>query len=98
MRMQSFSVYDSKASAYMLPWFMQSPGEAQRAFTEMVNDPRQQNALTKYPEDFTLFHLGEWDDSTGQFHPFKTPKPLCKALEVKKAPQPDPQLSLIKEA
>lgn len=77
-----YTVYDSKLEAYMQPFFMQSKGQAVRAFTDSVND--QTTQFNKHPEDFTLFELGEYDDSTGKFTNLHTPNSLGVALEYKK--------------
>ena len=77
-----YTVYDSKLEAYMQPFFMQSKGQAVRAFTDSVNDPSTQ--FNKHPEDFTLFELGEYDDSTGKVSNLPTPNSLGVALEYKK--------------
>jgi hypothetical protein len=56
-----FTVYDSKTEAYLQPFFVASKGAAVRSFADAVNEEGHQ--FNKYPEDFTLFELGEYDDS-----------------------------------
>jgi len=63
MLTQIFSVYDSKAEAYMQPFFFQGKGQAVRSFSDLVND--NSTLCGKHPQDFTLFHIGEFDDATG---------------------------------
>lgn len=74
-----FSVYDSKVEAFLQPFFMHTKGEAIRGFTEIVNDPNHQ--FSKYPADYTLFELGNYDDSNGSIVTFPTPVSLGLALE-----------------
>ena len=62
-KLKVFAVRDSKAEAYMNPFFMRSRGEALRAFVSGVNDPQTQ--LCKFPADFTLFEIGEFDEESG---------------------------------
>lgn len=76
-----FSIYDSKAECYLPPFHFKSRGEAIRSFSDTANDPKSQ--LCRHPEDFTLFALGEYDDSDATFTTLKTPEPLGKALEFK---------------
>lgn len=58
-----YSVYDSKVGSYLSPFFMRSKGEAIRALTnELASDTSN---IGKYPADFTLFEIGEYDDSSG---------------------------------
>jgi len=76
---QVFSVHDSKADFYMTPIFFKTKGEALRAFSAIVNDASHH--FNKYPEDFTMFHLGSYDDDKAKFELHLTPIPLGKALE-----------------
>lgn len=64
MKVEIFSVFDSKAKAFMQPFYATAPGLAQRMFRDLVNGG--QGAVSQYPEDFTLFHIGTFDDATGQ--------------------------------
>jgi hypothetical protein len=63
MILQIFSVFDVKAGAYAPPFFMPTKGMAIRAFEEHCRD--EKSAPFKHPEDYFLFHLGEFDDATG---------------------------------
>jgi len=58
-----FTVYDSKAEAYLQPFFMPNRGQAIRAFQDTVNDPKTQ--FHKHPSDFSLFEIGTYDDLSG---------------------------------
>lgn len=80
MLLQIFAVYDSKVEAYMSPFFMQSRGQAIRAFCDTAEDSSSQ--IGKHPADFTLFHLGEYDDSNASFSLVPTPISLGVALEL----------------
>lgn len=63
MILKIFAVHDSAVMAYMQPFFLRARGEAIRAFEGLVNDPN--TAVNKKPSDYTLFELGEFDDSKG---------------------------------
>lgn len=82
MKLKIFSVYDAKAEAYMTPFFLQTKGQAIRGFMDLVSD--KNTNVAKYPEDFTLFELGEYDDGRGSFVSHQTPISLGTALELKK--------------
>lgn len=60
-----FSVYDSKAGAHLQPFFSPTKGTAVRSITELVRDEKHQ--FGKYPSDYTLFYLGEFEDTMGKF-------------------------------
>lgn len=79
MILKVYSVYDSKAEAYLSPMFFQTKGQAIRSFGEVANDSSHQ--IGKYPEDFTLFELGEFNDSNCKFTMYDTPYSLGLALE-----------------
>lgn len=65
MILQVFAVYDSKLKAFMIPFFQQNTALAIRAFKTGANDPGSQ--LCGHPEDFSLHHLGAYDDETADF-------------------------------
>lgn len=77
--LQVFSVYDSAVEAYAKPFFAVSIGEARRSFMDACNDP--QMMFAKHPDDYTLFHLGAFDESNAVFETLLTPTSLGKAIE-----------------
>jgi len=77
--MKMFTVYDSKAEAYMQPFFAKSTGEALRSFSDTCQD--KNHIFAKHPEDFTLFELGTWDEQTSDFVIYESKKSLGIALE-----------------
>lgn len=59
-----FSVHDMKAEAYVNLFTAQTTGMALRGFEqECLNS---ESMMYKYPDDYTLHCLGEWDQSTGE--------------------------------
>lgn len=76
-----YAAYDSKAQTYLNPITMHSKGEAIRAWIELSNDDRTQ--FCKYPADFTLFEIGEYDDEKALLLAHKTPVSIGTALEYK---------------
>lgn len=77
-------MFDSAAKAYTAPFFMHNDGLAIRAFQDNVN-AEQENNISKHPDQFTLFRIGEFDDATGEI---KTDvvKSLGTGLEYKNSP------------
>lgn len=76
---KAFAVYDSKASCFGVPFFMATTGLAVRAFSELVNDPK--STVSRYPTDFVLFQVGEFDDQKGIFVPMEHQVNLGMASE-----------------
>lgn len=79
MILKVFCVFDSKVEAYMAPFFLRSKGEAIRAFSDMAKD--NNTNVGRYPDDFSLFELGEYDDSSAKFTMLNTPYSLGVASE-----------------
>lgn len=67
MKIQIFSIYDSKAKVFSQAFFSPNIAVALRSFSVAVNDRETQ--LFKHPEDFSVFHIGEFDDDTGLLVP-----------------------------
>lgn len=81
MLVQIFSVYDIKSKSFGQPFYSLTRGTAIRSFTDLVNDP--QTSINKYPDDFTLFEIGTFDDNSGEILPSSDGKQsVINALEV----------------
>lgn len=65
MKLVCFAIYDSKLEAFMTPFFQATRGLALRSFAELVNDSN--HPVAKYPEDFSLWELGEFEPESGAF-------------------------------
>ncbi len=78
MKLKVFSVYDSKAEAFIQPFYSQTTGTAVRSFEQAVQDPTHE--FRKFAGDYTLFELGEFDQSTGHFTQLATHINLGLAL------------------
>lgn len=63
MTLKIFAVFDNKAAAFMQPFFAPTVGFAIRAFADQLKN--DQSAIKQHPEDYTLFHLGDFDDHSG---------------------------------
>lgn len=59
-----FSIYDSKAEAYLPPFILPKQAQAKRAFADCVNSESHQFGAN--PADYTLFELGTFNDEDGQ--------------------------------
>lgn len=81
MKSQIFVIYDSKAEAYLQPFFLPTTGMAVRTFTDTVNDIN--HPFCAHPADYTLFHIGEFDDSNSKFTQLEIHKNLGAGHEYK---------------
>jgi len=94
MRLIMVAIHDSKSELFSRPMCMRAYGEAERAFADVINDG--QSDYAKHPEDFTLFEVGAFDDSTGVVVPLPAPRSL--GVGVTFVTSDSRQLSLLKEA
>jgi len=62
MKTQIYSVFDSASSVHMLPFYAHTDGLAVRIILDASRDP--QIPFAAHPHDFTLFHIGEYDDTS----------------------------------
>lgn len=82
MRLKAYAVLDKQVGAYLVPFFARTDGEAIRSFTDAVGDKNTQ--FCKYPADYHLWRLGEFDDGSGVLEPTPGgPQPIVSAAEVR---------------
>lgn len=74
--MQVFSIFDKKALVYNTPFFAVNDRVAVRSLCDLCSDSR--SFVSKHPEDYALYFLGSFDDSTGVVAP-TTPSVVCEA-------------------
>lgn len=80
------AVYDSAAQLFNRPMFVPAVGMANRVFRDEVNRAAEDNPMFRHPDDFELFELGSFDDSTGRFHVLDDPRPLARGKDVREGP------------
>lgn len=73
-----FSVYDSAARMYLEPFACRTKEEAIRRFRLSVNS--EGSGMARFPDDYTLFYIGGFDQESGLFQPVLTPESLGGAL------------------
>ncbi len=79
MKLIAFTLYDEKAECFAHPFFVSAIGLATRMLATWVKTP--DTMISKHPEDFTLYHVGYWNDSEAKFENLKTPKFIAKATD-----------------
>ncbi len=83
--MKIFAIFDSKAEAYLNPFFNPTAGVALRSFAQAAND--EQHDFNKFAGDYTLFELGSFDPQTGTISPLSAPHNLGTAHTLITNPQ-----------
>lgn len=81
MIVKLFAVYDDCSRVYDGPVPAQTEELAMRNFKDMLMNPN--SVISKHPENFSLWIVGNWDDSTGEVIPLELGKKrICHALDL----------------
>ncbi len=63
-KLEIFTIFDSKAKAYLQPFFSLNVETAKREFSAAVNG---EGPFAQFAEDYALFSLGVFDQNEGDF-------------------------------
>ena len=64
MKLNAYTIYDVASGVYMRPFFSQADGQAVRGFKDIATDADHE--IGKHPEDYTLYRIGAFNDTTGK--------------------------------
>ncbi len=81
MKLLAFTIYDEKAECFAHPFFVSAIGIATRMLATWVS--KTDSMIGQHPEDFTLYHVGTWNDNEAKFDNLNTPKFIAKATEYR---------------
>lgn len=59
-KLEMFAIYDKAVGSYMRPFFHMTKGSCLRQLMDDLKDPN--SPVAAHPEDYTVFHLGTWND------------------------------------
>lgn len=82
MKLQVVSVRDRALDAFGRPIFVPAVGVAIRSFQDEVNN--KESEIFRHPEDYDLYHLGEFDDGVGRITCFEVPVQLALGSNLKR--------------
>lgn len=85
MKLKIFAVKDTRAEAFMNPFFCRTAGEAERAFSDEAN--KKENPFNLHPTDYCLFELGSYDQISGVITPDQAPRVIGTADSFIQKPQ-----------
>lgn len=74
-----FSVYDEKGQTFNTPFVQLQIGQALRGFQDAVGNP--ESSISKHPEDYHLYHIGEFDEFSARIESFPEPRLLARGSE-----------------
>ena len=63
MKLNAYTIYDVASGIYMRPFFSPADGQAIRGFKDIATDADHE--VGKHPEDYTLYRIGTYNDTTG---------------------------------
>ncbi|AXH77074.1 MAG: nonstructural protein [Microviridae sp.] len=81
MQKSMFSCFDSKAGVFSSPFTSINSNVALRDFSMAASDPNSQ--ISQYPEDYILYEIATFDDSTGVITEIAPPINLGHASQFK---------------
>lgn len=84
MLLQVVAVRDRAIDTFGQPFYVTHVGQAIRGFSDAINSGKDDN-MAKHPEDFDLYHLGEFDDSGAKFHCLDSPRLVAVGKDVVKS-------------
>lgn len=79
-QLKVFSVKDTKGGMFLSPMLARSHGEAERMFKQATTD--EKSLICRYPEDYDLYYLGEFDDATGKYDLKPAPEHIVNASSL----------------
>ena len=68
--MKIYAIKDQAIEAFGQPFFVQAQGMAVRMFMDETRNRESQ--ISKHPEDFELWYLGEYEPTTGLYRDWET--------------------------
>lgn len=77
--MKVYSIFDSKAEAYLQPFFAVSHGVALRQFISAIQ--QEDSNFNKFAGDYTLMCIGEFDERKGKLSGLPAHESLGCAIE-----------------
>ena len=75
-----YSVKDLKVGVYNPPMAQNTHGEAERTFSQVVND--KNTTINQFPADYVLCYVGDYDDLTGRMTSLDVPQEIVGAVQL----------------
>lgn len=82
MEMSVYAIFDSKAQAYLQPFFAVNNEVAKRTFEAATSDDKSTFGL--FPGDYTLFKVAVWDNESGAIDKVQAYENLGTGLQMGK--------------
>ena len=79
---KTYVLMDSTAQAFLNPLQFTNDGEAIRWFQTQVDGDKANNLVAKYPGQFILYRINDFDDQIGKYLDTIDEKPLTAPKEI----------------
>lgn len=91
MRMLMFSIYDSKTGLYQVPFVAHNKAHAMRTVTDFLHSDK--SPISRFPTDYELYEIAQFDDCTGIITSLSAPVHVCKLLDLLSLDAETPRLA-----
>lgn len=81
MLLQVFSIFDGRTAVYARPFYAFNAPAAQRDVQSSMRDER--SLLFQYADDYSLVHVGAFNDGTGELEALIPPRVVCSLSSLK---------------
>lgn len=75
-----YTIKDEKALTFLFPFYCQNTTEAVRSFQMSAENPK--TSINRWPQEFSLYYLGQFDQTNAKFTMLETPEHVCSAVSV----------------
>ena len=82
MKIELYTIYDSKSGVYNKPFYQLNDDVCRRTASDLLMG---ETDIAMHPEDFSLFHLGNYNDERAKFELLDAPRLVLKFHEEKRA-------------
>lgn len=87
MKFQLFSIFDLKSKVFLAPFVARTEVDARRQIASSMRDPQmRETPVGQHPEDFALYHLGDFDDEAGFVSGLNIPSLVATVSALIEAP------------
>lgn len=93
MKLKAYAFRDVKAESFDAPMFLPSDVAAQRITMDILQHPS--SPIAKYPDDFLLYRIGDFDTDTAVMTSVSPVELVCSVRSC--LPKPDPRQVTVDE-
>lgn len=79
---KQYALLDTQIKAFLNAFSATTDAEAIRLFTTWVNDDKNETNINKYPQHFSLYYMGDYDDQFGTWIQERDGKSIKKELII----------------